>query len=295
MVKSSVVSSAQKSTASSRAKLMKRLWLPEEDEVLGRIVKAQGPGNWAYIAKHLPGRIGKQCRERWYNHLCPSIKKAEWSPEEKWVLFLGHSLHGSQWRKMTALLPGRTDNSIKNCWNSSLKKLVGAFNARLDGVLACWDRPGYRENLPLVERALVEEIRRERARTTERSGAAVDRPFGTEAGRAVVFNVAGLRQLCSPLGSKQAGAAWPFDKENTACNTQTGTHEAFRPCKGFSPASTDHSLLASNSKSRNCFMPVRSVPAGFSAQPVTAFNPDNPIAPVTRKVICFDFHDFCPG
>lgn len=292
MVKSCQVSSAQKSVGSARAKLVKRLWLPEEDEVLARIVKAQGPGNWAYIAKHLPGRIGKQCRERWYNHLCPSIKKAEWSPEEKWVLFLGHTLHGSQWRKMTALLPGRTDNSIKNCWNSSLKKLLGAFEARLDATLAALERPGYRETLAPVERGLLEEIRAERARKAQRASAAQSRNLSFDVSRsAVIFN-AGGRQPSSPVNGKQLGLGYAFNKENNACNGQS---QGFRPCKGFSPASTDHSLLASNSKSRHCFLPVRSLPETFPAHPVTAFNPDQPIQPVTHKVICFDFYDLCPS
>lgn len=295
MVKSCLASSAQKSTASARAKLIKRLWLPEEDDVLGRIVKVQGPGNWAYIAKHLPGRIGKQCRERWYNHLCPSIKKAEWSLEEKWVLFLGYTLHGSQWRKMTALLPGRTDNSIKNCWNSSLKKLIGSFEVRLETALA-QSRAGQKESFSCVERGLLEEIQRERTRV-----AAQGRPqqFSFEQGRALVIFNAAARPPFSPISAKTGAAACNSDKENKAFNANRQTPppaHGFNPFKGSSAASTDNSLPASNSKSRHCFMPVRSPRAEvFPSQPVTAFDPDHPAAPITRKVICFDFYDLCPS
>lgn len=54
------------------------------------LVDKNGPQKWTLIAKHISGRTGKQCRERWHNHLNPRIKKIEWSKEEEWVLFLMH-------------------------------------------------------------------------------------------------------------------------------------------------------------------------------------------------------------
>lgn len=57
-------------------------------------------------------RIGKQCRERWHNHLNPLINKNPWTQEEEWILFLSHQLKGNKWSEITLILQGRTDNGI---------------------------------------------------------------------------------------------------------------------------------------------------------------------------------------
>lgn len=62
------------------------MWTKEEDEKLKALVNQIGPKNWSSIAKHFPGRIGKQCRERWHNHLNPMINKEKWTDEEDRVL-----------------------------------------------------------------------------------------------------------------------------------------------------------------------------------------------------------------
>ena len=75
----------------------RRPWTVEEDDLVKTLVDQHGPSKWTFIAEHLPGRIGKQCRERWHNHLNPHIKKHGWSDQEEWILYLFHKADGNRW------------------------------------------------------------------------------------------------------------------------------------------------------------------------------------------------------
>ena len=110
-------------------------WTPEEDERLKKVVEEHGPRNWAtVIAPKLDNRLGKQCRERWHNHLDPQLKKTKWSLHEEKVVADAHDKFGNKWAQIAKLLPGRSDNDVKNHWYASIRRRKTRMNKRGDAM-----------------------------------------------------------------------------------------------------------------------------------------------------------------
>ncbi|KAG6475611.1 transcription factor MYB30-like [Zingiber officinale] len=104
-------------------------WMPEEDKILVDHIEKYGHGNWRALPKQAGLlRCGKSCRLRWVNYLRPDIKRGNFTKEEEDTIIQLHQSLGNRWSVIAAKLPGRTDNEIKNVWNTYLKKQIGPFN-----------------------------------------------------------------------------------------------------------------------------------------------------------------------
>ncbi|KAK8971611.1 hypothetical protein V6N11_073243 [Hibiscus sabdariffa] len=98
-------------------------WCTREDTLLLKYIQAHGEGNWRSLPKKAGLlRCGKSCRLRWVNYLRPDIKRGNITPDEEDLIIRLHSLLGNRWSLIAGRLPGRTDNEIKNYWNTHLSK-----------------------------------------------------------------------------------------------------------------------------------------------------------------------------
>ncbi|XWS49124.1 hypothetical protein CRYUN_Cryun13aG0136800 [Craigia yunnanensis] len=109
----------------SKRAMNKGAWTAEEDAKLAEYIEIHGAKRWKTIAiKAGLNRCGKSCRLRWLNYLRPNIKKGNISDEEEDLILRLHKLLGNKWSLIAGRLPGRTDNEIKNYWNSYLSKKI---------------------------------------------------------------------------------------------------------------------------------------------------------------------------
>jgi hypothetical protein len=109
--------------------LKKGQWTDDEDRiVIEEVAKGGGPLNvkWSDVADVLPGRLGKQVRERWQNHLDPALSKEPWEEAEDQLLISLQAVMGNKWSEIARAFEGRSENSVKNRWNSKQRKSLAA-------------------------------------------------------------------------------------------------------------------------------------------------------------------------
>ena len=118
----------------------KHLWTAQEDETLRTLILARGPRGWSVIAKELNSLIhnglnirqGRQCRERWFNHVDPALNKGQWSLAEDELLLSLQVQLGNKWSEISKELKGRNENAVKNRWKSIIKKKGNYSDCGLD-------------------------------------------------------------------------------------------------------------------------------------------------------------------
>ncbi|XP_015578183.3 transcription factor WER [Ricinus communis] len=112
---------------SSDNKYKKGLWTEEEDKILMDYINVHGKGRWNHIAKKTGlKRCGKSCRLRWMNYLSPNVKRGNFTEEEEDLIIRLHNLLGNRWSLIAKRVPGRTDNQVKNYWNTHISKKLAA-------------------------------------------------------------------------------------------------------------------------------------------------------------------------
>ncbi|XP_019198062.1 PREDICTED: myb-related protein 306 [Ipomoea nil] len=263
-------------------------WTPEEDIILVSYIQENGPGNWRAVPTNTGLlRCSKSCRLRWTNYLRPGIKRGNFTEQEEKMIIHLQALLGNRWAAIASYLPQRTDNDIKNYWNThlkkKLKKMQGEDNANADNIngganssssshhsisKGQWERR-LQTDIHLAKQALCEALSLDKSNPVQ---PAPNPPVQTGPYASSAENIARLLE------------SWVKSNGPTRSNSETTTTQTGLAGSTSSPseATFDHSIFSYNSEafsaveSKPVFARAAAAPPTFQTQ--TKPNNDN-IAP----------------
>ncbi|KAK8845665.1 hypothetical protein M9Y10_020583 [Tritrichomonas musculus] len=129
------ISPSQESTT------LRKRFTEEEDNILKHVIQTLGIRNWSEVAKYLPGRSGRQCRDRYNNYLFKDISFRPWTNEEDEIIMRKYLIFGNHWSKISTFLDGRSGNNVKNRWHKYLSKRYGDFLSKLKFISPVYQGP----------------------------------------------------------------------------------------------------------------------------------------------------------
>uniref|UniRef100_A0A0A9AWX7 Uncharacterized protein n=1 Tax=Arundo donax TaxID=35708 RepID=A0A0A9AWX7_ARUDO len=196
--------------AATRPKLRRGLWSPEEDEKLYNHIIRYGVGCWSSVPK-LAGleRCGKSCRLRWINYLRPDLKRGSFSQQEEDLIISLHKILGNRWSQIASQLPGRTDNEIKNFWNSCIKKKL-----RQRGIAPATHKP---LNDDVAAEAPHDDCKQQLP-ADDRCFTAGSDPLAAPHSPAVSFDPLSVTTVPAMQAGSYGGAAHSFRSDNDLCD-----------------------------------------------------------------------------
>ncbi|GAA0157237.1 DNA-binding transcription factor [Lithospermum erythrorhizon] len=178
-------------------------WTTEEDEILTKYIQLHGEGSWRSLPKNAGLlRCGKSCRLRWINYLRSDLKRGNFTAEEENLIIKLHATMGNRWSLIAGNLPGRTDNEIKNYWNSHLSRKIDTFIRR---------RLADPNNTMIASLAVMESVNKNDGVPKKRRGGRTSRSAMKKTKEYRASNIVGVTKLPSnPLPSEA-----PKDAHNT--------------------------------------------------------------------------------
>ncbi|XP_028801456.1 transcription repressor MYB5-like [Neltuma alba] len=164
--------------ANTKVPPKKGAWTPQEDANLAEAIALHGAKRWKFIAARAGlSRNGKSCRLRWLNYLRPNIKRGNISEQEEDLILRLHKLLGNRWSLIAGRLPGRTDNEIKNYWNSHLRKKMKLQKEKKINQIECSRREDHKDEQGV---AMVEDIQLNPAEESEPTVEEGDQEYSTK-------------------------------------------------------------------------------------------------------------------